>query len=113
MKASALRTKSFKELQQELLSLRREQFALRLQRATGQLPKPDQFGKVRKNIARVLTVQRQVRSAGVGAGFAAAALARAAAESAGGPAAAAPAAEAAAQTAPARARRSRAKTGKA
>jgi large subunit ribosomal protein L29 len=73
MKASALRDKSATELQEELLSLRREQFALRLQRATGQMPKPDQFGKVRKNIARVLTVQRQVRVAGVGAGFAAAA----------------------------------------
>lgn len=73
MKATALRTKSATELQEELLSLRREQFALRLQRATGQMPKPDQFGKVRKNIARVLTVQRQVRAAGVGAGFAVAA----------------------------------------
>jgi large subunit ribosomal protein L29 len=79
MKASALRDKSATELQQELLSLRREQFALRLQRATGQMPKPDQFGKVRKNIARVLTVQRQVRAGGVGAGFAFAA-ARAASE---------------------------------
>ena len=73
MKASALRSKSTSQLQEELLSLRREQFALRLQRATGQMPKPDQFGKVRKNIARVLTVQRQVRAAGVGAGFAVAA----------------------------------------
>ena len=73
MKVSALRSKSVAELQEELLSLRREQFALRLQRATGQMPKPDQFGKVRKNIARVLTVQKQVRAAGVGAGFAVAA----------------------------------------
>ncbi len=73
MKASALRDKSATELQEELLSLRREQFALRLQRATGQMPKPDQFTKVRRNIARVLTVQRQVRAAGVGAGFAVAA----------------------------------------
>lgn len=79
MKASALRNKSAVELQEELLSLRREQFALRLQRATGQMPKPDQFGKVRKNIARVLSVQSQVRAAGVGAGFAVAA-ARAASE---------------------------------
>jgi large subunit ribosomal protein L29 len=78
MKASALRTKSAGDLQEELMSLRREQFALRLQRATGQMPKPDQFGKVRKNIARVLTVLHQVRGAGVGAGFAAAALVRAA-----------------------------------
>ena len=45
----------------ELVSLRKEQFALRLQRATGQAPKPDQFGKVRKNIARLKTVQREQR----------------------------------------------------
>ena len=81
MKASALRSKSASELQEELVALRREQFALRLQRATGQLPKPDQFDKVRKNIARVLTVQSQVRRAGVGAGFAAAAAASARASS--------------------------------
>jgi len=62
MKASELRNKSAGELQQELLSLRREQFALRLQRATGQAVKPDQFGKVRKSIARVKTVQRAKRA---------------------------------------------------
>ena len=63
MKARELRGKSAAELQTELLALRREQFALRLQRATGQSPKPDQFGKVRKNVARVKTMQRQLRGA--------------------------------------------------
>jgi large subunit ribosomal protein L29 len=62
MKASELRKKSAIELQNELLSLRKEQFALRLQRSTGQAVKPDQFGKVRKNIARVKTVQRALRA---------------------------------------------------
>jgi large subunit ribosomal protein L29 len=62
MKASELRKKSTKELQDELLSLRKEQFALRLQRSTGQAVKPDQFGKVRKNIARLKTVQRALRT---------------------------------------------------
>jgi large subunit ribosomal protein L29 len=62
MKASDIRNKSVKDLQDELLSLRREQFALRLQRATGQTPKPDQFDKVRKNIARVKTVQAEQRA---------------------------------------------------
>ena len=62
MKASDLRTKSVKDLNIELLELRKEQFALRLQRATGQSPKPDQFGKVRRNIARVKTVQRALRA---------------------------------------------------
>ena len=61
MKASDLRNKSAQALTSELVSLRKEQFALRLQRATGQAPKPDQFGKVRKNIARLKTVQRELR----------------------------------------------------
>mgnify|MGYP003500357689 CR=1 FL=1 len=61
MKATELRTKSATDLNTELLGLRKEQFALRLQRATGQAPKPDQFGKVRKNIARLKTVQREQR----------------------------------------------------
>jgi len=64
MKASELHKKSALELQNELMSLRKEQFALRLQRATGQAVKPDQFGKVRKNIARVKTVQRAQRAGG-------------------------------------------------
>jgi large subunit ribosomal protein L29 len=64
MKANELRKKSALELQTELMSLRKEQFALRLQRATGQPVKPDQFGKVRKNIARVKTVQRALRAGG-------------------------------------------------
>ena len=64
MKASELHKKSALELQNELMSLRKEQFALRLQRATGQAVKPDQFGNVRKNIARVKTVQRAKRTGG-------------------------------------------------
>jgi len=64
MKTSELRNKNASELSDELLKLRKEQFALRLQRATGQAIKPDLFGKVRKNIARVKTVQRAARIAG-------------------------------------------------
>jgi large subunit ribosomal protein L29 len=60
MKASDLRTKSAQDLNNELVGLRKEQFSLRLQRATGQAPKPDQFDKVRKNIARLKTVQREL-----------------------------------------------------
>jgi large subunit ribosomal protein L29 len=59
MEAKELRAKSPAELADELLKLRKEQFALRMQRATGQSPKPDQFGKVRRNIARLKTVQRE------------------------------------------------------
>jgi large subunit ribosomal protein L29 len=54
--------KSGTELQGELMSLRKEQFALRLQRASGQAVKPDQFSKVRRNIARVKTKQRVERT---------------------------------------------------
>jgi large subunit ribosomal protein L29 len=64
MKAKELRGKSAAQLREELLKLRREQFALRMQRATGQGVKPDQFGKVRKNIARLKTVQRASTAAG-------------------------------------------------
>jgi large subunit ribosomal protein L29 len=65
--AQKLRARSASELNEELLKLRKEQFALRLQRATGQAVKPDQFGKVRKNIARLKTIAReaQLKSAGV------------------------------------------------
>jgi large subunit ribosomal protein L29 len=64
-----LRTQSPAELADELLALRKEQFALRMQRATGQQPKPDQFGKVRRNIARLKTVLREKRAGtGVGGG---------------------------------------------
>jgi large subunit ribosomal protein L29 len=59
MDAKELRTKSKEELADELLKLRKEQFALRMQRAMGSQPKPDQFGKVRRNIARVKTVLRE------------------------------------------------------
>ena len=62
MKASDLRNKSAKDLGDELLNLRREQFALRMQRATGQGIKPNQFGKVRKDIARLKTVQSEQRA---------------------------------------------------
>ncbi len=58
MKASESRDKSAAAQRTELLKLRKEQFALRLQRATGQTVKPDQFGKVRKNIARLKTAMR-------------------------------------------------------
>jgi len=52
------------DLNQQLQPLRRAQFALRLQRASGQAVKPDQFGKVRKDIARVKTLQRALRAGG-------------------------------------------------
>ena len=56
MKASELRNKSVADLQQELLSLSKEQFGLRMQMATQQLNNTSQLNKVRRNIARVKTV---------------------------------------------------------
>jgi large subunit ribosomal protein L29 len=56
MEAAELRKKSPADLKAELGKLRKEQFALRVQRATGQAVKPDQFSKVRRNIARVKQV---------------------------------------------------------
>ncbi len=58
MNASDLKSKSKDELLEELVNLRREQFNLRMQQATGQMARPDQYRKVRKNIARVKTVLR-------------------------------------------------------
>jgi large subunit ribosomal protein L29 len=56
MKASELKNKSVADLQQELLSLSKEQFGLRMQVATQQLSNNSQLTKVRRNIARVKTV---------------------------------------------------------
>ena len=64
MKAKDLRALSAEQLGEELLKLRREQFNLRMQAATGQGAKPDQHGKVRRSIARLKTVQGE-RARGV------------------------------------------------
>jgi large subunit ribosomal protein L29 len=59
MKASDLRQKSDADLAKELLELRKAQFSLRMQLATQQLNNTSQLGKVRKDIARVKTLQRE------------------------------------------------------
>jgi large subunit ribosomal protein L29 len=63
MKASELREKSDAELQEELLALLKEQFNLRMQRGVGQAARPDQFGKVRKDVARIKTILNERRAA--------------------------------------------------
>jgi large subunit ribosomal protein L29 len=55
MKASELKAKSPQELQQELNSLLKAQFGLRMQKATQQLTNTSQLKKVRRDIARVRT----------------------------------------------------------
>ena len=56
MKASELKAKSVDELNQELLSLLREQVKRRMQTATGQRNQTHLLKQVRRNIARVKTV---------------------------------------------------------
>ncbi len=59
MKAKSLKQKSVSELQEEIVSLRKEQFNLRMQRGTGQLSRPHLMLEVRKNVARAKTVLRE------------------------------------------------------
>ena len=63
MKAPELRGKSIDELQEELVALRREQFNLRMQQATGELTHNHQHRRVKKDIARVKTVLNELQSA--------------------------------------------------
>jgi large subunit ribosomal protein L29 len=63
MKASELRQKSKDELGAMLLDLSRERFNLRMQKGTGQLSKPDQVKKVRRNVARIQTLLKEMASA--------------------------------------------------
>ena len=62
MKASDLREKNRSELVDELQSLRREQFNLRMQHASGQAAQPSQLRRVRRDIARVKTVLNESQS---------------------------------------------------
>lgn len=59
MKASELKTKSAADLQQELLSLTKAQFGLRMQVATQQMNNTSELRKVRRDIARVKTVLKE------------------------------------------------------
>jgi large subunit ribosomal protein L29 len=63
--ATELRSKSPVELNEELVALRREQFNLRMQQATGEMAQVHEHGRVRKDIARVKTVLQELsRAAG-------------------------------------------------
>ena len=50
------------QLNEQLLNLKKEQFNLRFQQATGQMEKSHRFDVVRKSIARVKTLQRQKKA---------------------------------------------------
>ena len=62
MIASELRQKTKDELETMLLELSREQFNLRMQKGSGQLSKPDQVKKVRRDIARIHTILNEMAS---------------------------------------------------
>ena len=63
MKASELRAKTSDQLADQLLQLKKEQFNLRFQRATGQLENTARVREVRRDIARIKTLLAQVRAA--------------------------------------------------
>ncbi|HVI60469.1 MAG TPA: 50S ribosomal protein L29 [Luteimonas sp.] len=56
MELKQLREKSADELKAHLLELQKEQFSLRMQKATGQLAKTHDVRRVRREIARVNTL---------------------------------------------------------
>ena len=62
-RTSDLKAMSPDQLQDELLNLKKEQFNLRFQRATGQLENTGRVREVRRDIARVKTLQRQKSAA--------------------------------------------------
>ncbi|OYR22960.1 50S ribosomal protein L29 [Brucella thiophenivorans] len=59
MKAADVRAKSLDQITEELGSLKKEQFNLRFQKATGQLEKTARVKQVRRDIARIKTIARQ------------------------------------------------------
>lgn len=65
MKAAELRDKSQEDLNKELLELMREQFNLRMQRGSGQLSRPSDVKRVRREIARIKTILTEKTSGDV------------------------------------------------
>jgi large subunit ribosomal protein L29 len=63
MKAGDARAMTPDQLSDELMKLKKEQFNLRFQRATGQLENTGRVREVRRDIARVKTVAAQKRAA--------------------------------------------------
>ncbi|AYD00773.1 50S ribosomal protein L29 [Rhizobium deserti] len=59
MKAEEVRGLTADQLKDKLADLKKEQFNLRFQKATGQLEKSSRITEVRKDIARVKTIARQ------------------------------------------------------
>jgi large subunit ribosomal protein L29 len=62
MKAADIRTMTIDQIDDEVLKLKKEQFNLRFQRATGQLENTSRVRVVRRDIARLKTVAKTKRS---------------------------------------------------
>ena len=62
MKAADVRAMTLDQLDDEVLKLKKEQFNLRFQRATGQLENTSRVRQVRRDIARIKTIAVQKRS---------------------------------------------------
>ena len=63
MKSDDVRALTVDQLDDEVLKLKKEQFNLRFQRATGQLANTARVREVRRDIARIKTVAAQKRAA--------------------------------------------------
>jgi large subunit ribosomal protein L29 len=63
LKAGDLKQMTVDQLDDELVKLKKEQFNLRFQRATGQLENTSRVREVRRDIARIRTVAQQKRAA--------------------------------------------------
>ncbi|CCV06758.1 50S ribosomal subunit protein L29 [Mesorhizobium metallidurans STM 2683] len=63
MKAEDIRTKTQDQLTDDLASLKKEQFNLRFQKATGQLEKTARVRQVRNDIARIKTIAAEKSAA--------------------------------------------------
>jgi len=67
MKASEVRDMTLDELGDTLVRLKKEQFNLRFQRASGQLENTAQVRRIRHDIARIQTIQSEKQRAAVSA----------------------------------------------
>ena len=63
-KIADLRTKTADQLQEQLLDLKKEQFNLRFQKATGQFEKTHRGSEIRKDIARIKTLLTAQKAGG-------------------------------------------------
>jgi large subunit ribosomal protein L29 len=64
MKAAQVRDMTLDQLNDELVKLKKEQFNLRFQAASGQLENTARVRKIRRDIARIQTITRQKNAAG-------------------------------------------------